>query len=88
MTIEVYLILEEELALREKARAEGLDLPTYATNMLKRDARQPARTFERISADIEARRGGPLDMPEEEISEMLEKAKHERRSERRVRDVP
>lgn len=78
MTIQIQLTDQEELALRKKAEAAGQDLAAYAASMLKREARRPVRTIEQIAADIERRRGGPLDMTDDQISDMLEKAKHKK----------
>jgi hypothetical protein len=49
------------------------------------DTRRPIRDIEQIASDIEQRRGGPLDMTDVEIGEMLEKAKHDVRDERNQR---
>ena len=85
MTLEIQLTESEALTLRQKAESIGQDLPAYAAELLRRDAARPIRTFEQIAQDIEKRRGEPLNMSEDEISEMLETAKHEMRAERQQR---
>ena len=74
-----------ESQLREQAERRGIDAETYAARLLARELARPRPTLEEIAAEIERRRGGPLNMTEDEISEMLEKAKHEMRAERRAR---
>ena len=68
--------------MQKKAHAAGLDLQAYVAEMLRRDARRPLRSFEQIAADVAAR-GDANNMSEDEVSEMLEKAKHEMRAERK-----
>jgi hypothetical protein len=75
----------EATALTQKAEAMGQKLTDYAGDILRREARRPLRKLEQIAADVEARRGGPLDMSEEEIGEMLETAKHDMRAQRNQR---
>ena len=82
MTLEIQLDDSEALALRQKAEALGQELAVYAGAVLRREARRPLRTLQQITADIEARRGEPLDMSEDEIGDMLEVAKHEMRTAR------
>jgi len=82
MTIRVQLSEQEELALRRKAEVAGQNLQSYAADMLKRDAHRPVRTIEQIASDIAQRRGDPLNMSEDAVAEMLEKAKHAMREER------
>ena len=83
MTIQIQISELEEQVLQKKAHAAGLDLQAYVAEMLRRDARQPLRSFEQIAADVTARRGEALNMSEDEVCEMLEKAKHEMRAERK-----
>jgi hypothetical protein len=85
MTIPIQLTDQEGAALRRKADATGQDLSTYAAAVLKRDACRPIRSIEQIASDIERLRGGPLEMTENQIGDMLETAKHEMRAERNQR---
>lgn len=75
MKLEVQLDDAEALSLRRKAESLGQELAGYVADVLRREARRPVRSFEQIAEDIEKRRGGPLDMGDDEIAEMLEVAK-------------
>lgn len=77
MTLEVPLKESDALALRQKAQALGQEFSDYVGAVLRREALRPVRTLEQIAADVEKRRGGPLNMSEDEIGDMLETAKHE-----------
>jgi hypothetical protein len=83
MTLDVHLDESDAVVLRQKAQALGQDLSAYVGAILHREARRPLRTVQQIADDIEQRCGEPLNMSENEISEMLETAKHEMRAERR-----
>jgi len=88
MKLEVQLDDSEALALREKARAMGQEFSDYVGAVLRREARRPLRSLQQIAADVEKRRGGPLNMSEDEIGDMLEVAKHEMRAQRSQRAAP
>jgi hypothetical protein len=85
MTLQIEIGASEEMALRRRAEANGQDLAAYAAELLRRVAIFPARSLDQIARDIEQRRGAPLDMDEDELSECLEAAKHQMRSERHGR---
>lgn len=85
MTLEVQLSDSDALALRQRAESVGQDLSAYVGAVLRREASRAPRTLEQIAGDIEKRRGGPLNMSEDEITDMLEIAKHEMRAERHQR---
>jgi hypothetical protein len=44
---------EEEIALRKRAQARGLDVVSYAARLLRHDAQQPIETDEEIGRAIE-----------------------------------
>jgi len=73
MTLSIPLSPDAEARLAAKARAQGLDLGSYAARLLERDA---ARTIlEEISGEsaILFQQSG---MTEEELGELLEKETH------------
>jgi hypothetical protein len=82
MTLEVQLNESETKALHQKAEALGQEFADYVGTVLRREARRPLRDLRQIAADIETRRGGPLDMSEDQVVEMLETAKHQMRTDR------
>jgi hypothetical protein len=82
MTLEVQLNESEALALRQKAQAMGQEFSDYVGAVLRREALRPLRNLQQIAAEVEKRRGGPLNMSEDEIGDMLEVAKHEVRAQR------
>lgn len=81
MTFEISISSEAEAQLREKAATAGENVADYAAGVLERCARRPL-TLEEISGPIadEFRQSG---MSEDELTEMLETAKHEMRRQRR-----
>jgi len=83
MTLAVPISSQAETALREKALKAGQDIATYAAGVLERCSLQPLSITEisgPLSADF-ARSG----MTEDELSELLEREKHEMRSARRAK---
>ncbi|MFQ5495584.1 MAG: hypothetical protein ACE5EX_09405 [Phycisphaerae bacterium] len=82
MTIEIPISPETEAKLREKAAAVGEDISAYAAGVLERSARQPV-SLEEISGPIaeEFRRS---DMNEDDLTDLLEAAKHDMRRHRRT----
>ena len=81
MTLEISISPEAEAKLREKAAIAGEDVDDYAAGVLGRSTKRPL-TLEEISGPIaeEFRRSG---MSEDELTELLETAKHEMRRQRR-----
>ena len=82
MTIRIPISPETEAKLREKAAAVGEDIVAYAAGVLERSAKQPV-SLEEISGPIadEYRQSG---MGEDELSDLLESAKHDMRHKRRT----
>jgi len=76
LSLEVPKPIEERLAA--KARAAGVDVSTYASRLLERDARRPIE----LSGDVfeNFKRSG---MTDNEVAEALEKEKHDEREARR-----
>jgi len=82
MTIRIDISGEAERRLRAKAEAVGEDVAKYAAGVLERAA-QAALPIEGISGPVgEAFRASG--MTEEQLSGLLEKAKHEARARRRA----
>jgi hypothetical protein len=81
MTLTISLPPETETKLQERARAAGLDLPSYAAQIIECSLRAP-RTLEEISGPVYQRF---LDsgVSDEQLGEELEQAKHEMRRARR-----
>ena len=84
MTLNVTLTPEKEQRLRERAAAAGKEVSAFVSQLVEKFA-DPPTPLEQIS--------GPIyqaflesGMTDEELSEMLEKAKHEMRAERRTRE--
>jgi pyruvate/oxaloacetate carboxyltransferase len=82
MTLTLAISAEAEAKLIAKAAAAGVDVATFAARTLERAACKP--TLEEVLAPLrgEFERSG---MSEEELTELLETAKHEARAERRAR---
>ena len=82
MTLHISISPEAEEKLREKAAAAGEDIAKYAAGVLERCAQRPL-SLEEISGPIaeEFRQSG---MSEDELTELLESAKHDMRRERRA----
>jgi len=84
MVLSLSISSETETKLNAKAAAAGVDIATYATKSLERIATRP--TLDEVLAPLRAefdRRG----MTEQELAELLEKAKHEARAEERSRKI-
>lgn len=83
MTLQISISPEAEARLREKAAAAGADISEYAAGVLERCAQRPL-SLEEISGPIaeEFRQSG---MTEDELTELLETAKHDMRRERRAK---
>ena len=82
ITLEIPISSEAEARLREKAAAAGQDLTAYAAGVLERVAKRPL-TLEELSGPIaeDFRRSG---MSEDDLTDLLESAKHEMRRRRRA----
>jgi hypothetical protein len=78
LTLQVPEPVEERLAV--KARAAGLDIPTYAVRLLERDAVRPSLL--EISGEVfeSFKQSG---MTDDQLAEALEKEKHEAREAKR-----
>lgn len=81
MTLEIEISPQAEAKLREKAAVVGEDIAAYAAGVLERSAKQPV-PLEEISGPIaeEFRQSG---MTEDELTDLLETAKHDMRRQRR-----
>ncbi len=82
MTLTIPISPEAEAKLIAKAAAAGVDVTTFAAQTLERAASKP--TLEEILAPLrkEFEQSG---MTEDELTDLLEQAKHEARAERRAR---
>ena len=82
MTIQIPISAETEAKLRDKAAAVGEDITAYAAGVLERSAKPPV-SLEEISGPIaeEFRRSG---MGEDQLTDLLETAKHDARRQRRA----
>jgi hypothetical protein len=78
LSVQVPKPVEERLAV--KARAAGVDVPTYAARLLERDAVRP--TLLELSGEVfeNFKRTG---MTDDELADTLEKEKHEAREAKR-----
>ena len=84
MTLSITLPPDKEKRLRDRAAAAGEDVGTFVTKLLDQFAGQPT-PLEELS--------GPIyqaflesGMTDDELGELLEKAKHEMRAERHARE--
>ena len=80
MTVTIQLPVEDEARLAMKARQAGVDLPTYLERLLKAEVSRPAldEVLNPVR-DAFAESG----MSEDELSDLLVKAKKQMRAERR-----
>lgn len=85
MSLIISLPPDAEHTLEERARAAGLDAPTYASQLLQHSLRPP-RTLQEISGPVHQRllASGTTD---DQLGDELEQAKHEMRDERRARQA-
>jgi hypothetical protein len=83
MTLNVTLSPEKERRLRERAQASGQDLSAYVSRLLEQFA-EPPTPLEVISGEL-YREFAQSGMSDDELGDLLEKAKHEMRAERRAR---
>jgi hypothetical protein len=82
MSLTIQLPIEDEARLALKAKQAGIDLPTYVERVLKAEMSRPA--LEEILKPVQDAFDSS-GMSEDELSEMLVKAKKEMRAERRSR---
>jgi hypothetical protein len=78
LTLQVPKPVEERLAV--KARAAGMDVPTYAARLLERDAVRPTLLELSGEAFENFKKSG---MTDDELADVLEKEKHEAREAKR-----
>jgi len=73
---------EAEARLAAKAKAAGLDVPTYVAHLVEESAKTPL-SLKEISGPVAAdfAKSG---MTEDEFGDLLEAAKHEMRAEKRA----
>ena len=69
--------------MKAKAAAVGVDVSSYAASLLEKMAQAPL-SLEEISGEI-AKDFARSGMTEDELSDFLEKEKHEMRAEKRAR---
>lgn len=86
MTLTIPLSSDAEAKLRLRAAAAGEDISSYAARLLEHFA-EPPTPLEELSGPIYQRF---LDsgMTDDQLGELLEKAKHDMRAERRARWKP
>lgn len=82
MTIHVNISPDAEARLRERAAAVGQDLESYAAGVLERSA-MPPLSIEEISGPV-GEAFGKSGMSEDELTTILEQAKHEVRAQKRA----
>lgn len=82
MTLHISITPDTEAGLRERAAAVGQDIATYAAGVLARAAQRPVSIAE-ISGPV-GRRFDASGMTEDQLTEELERAKHEARAKRRA----
>jgi hypothetical protein len=83
MTLRIEVSPETETRLKARAVAAGMDVETYVGALVEQSAKRPL-SLDEISgpvADDFAKSG----MTEDELSEVLEKAKHAMRADKRAR---
>jgi hypothetical protein len=83
MVLSLSISNQAEAILKAKASAAGVDLPTYVSGLIEQSARAPL-SIQEISgpvADDFAKTG----MTEDELSDVLEDAKHQMRAEKQKR---
>lgn len=86
MTIQVRITDEAEARLRRRAQACGEDLPSYIAKLLAHFAEPPTPLKKLSGPAFDAFKASG--MTDDELGDMLEKAKHEMRAERRAKQNP
>ena len=86
MVLSISIPPEAEAKLRSRAAASGQDLPSYVSRLVSQFAASPVR-LEELSGPVQQRfiESG---MTDDELSDLLERAKHEARKERRAGRKP
>lgn len=82
MTLNIHLAPDAANRLTAKARDAGVDVAEYAARLLESEALRP--TLREISGPVEEAFAAS-GLTDEQLGELLEKAKHEMRAERRAR---
>ncbi len=80
MTLAVPISPQAERRLADKARAAGLDLPTFVSRLLEAEAQRP--TLLEISGEVHEN-FKRMNMTDEELGQRLEEEKHAARAARR-----
>jgi hypothetical protein len=86
MTLTIPISAEAEAKLRLRAAASGEDLPSYVARLVEHFA-QPPTPLEELSGPV-YQKFLESGMTDDELSDLLEKAKHEVRMQRRMRSKP
>jgi hypothetical protein len=84
MTLHISISAEAEAQLKARAEAVGMDPEAYATRMLERLLAKLA--IDELLAPLRAEVAAS-GITEDELSDLLERAKHEMRAERRARQA-
>jgi hypothetical protein len=85
MVLNLSISTEAEAKLKARALAAGVDLETYAATLVEQIAEQPL-SLKEISGPI-AEDFAKSGMTDDELSDLLEEAKHEMRAEARARQA-
>jgi len=80
MTLAIPISSDAERRLEDKAKAAGLDLPTFVSHLLEAEARRP--TLVELSGEV-FENFKRMKMSDEELAQQLEEEKHADRSARR-----
>ena len=83
MVLSLSISNQTEAALRAKACAAGVDVPTYVLGLIEQSTRAPL-SIQEISGPV-ADDFAKTAMTEEELGDVLEDAKHQMRTEKRKR---
>ncbi len=86
MTIQIPISPEAEARLRRRAEACGEDLASYVGKLLAHFAEPPTPLKDLSGPMFEAFKASG--MTDDELGDLLEKAKHEMRAERRAKQRP
>lgn len=86
MTIQIAISQDAEARLRRRAEASGEDLPAYVARLVSHFADPPTPLKELSGPIFDAFKASG--MTDDELGDLLEKAKHEMRAERRAKQRP
>ena len=81
MVLSLSISNQTEAALKAKASAAGVDLPTYVLGLIEQSTRSPL-SIQEISGPV-AGDFAKTGMTEDELGDVLENAKHQMRAEKR-----